>query len=351
MAQTGNISLYDYRTLLGVVEQMPRARTFLRDTFFSTTKTFLTKEVDIDVVGPDKRKLAPFVHRNSGGSFSYRDGYETRSYRPARIAPKIVTSSDEAFTRAPGENIYTRFNPEQRMSAIVADNLKALDLEITRREEWMAAQALFTGKIEMKGDGVNDVLTMWNQSKKPETDVVTKWDQSTADPLNDLVACVDKIGELSGHTASKLIVGRKALKALMNHLIKDGALDARRINLGNIQPSETLPNGAQYVGTLLYPHLDIYAYTETYVDDSGNTQPLVPDNLVLLASDDAQTTRAYGVVDIIDEHDQIQYVEGSRVANSWVQRDTPAGRVVQMISHPLMIVNEPYAFHVLKVLG
>ena len=77
----------------------------------------------------------------------------------------------------------------------------------------------------------------------------------------------------------------------------------------------------------------------------------MPDNIAFLASDGAMTTRAYGIVDIIDENNNIRFVEGSRVANSWVQRDTPAGRVVQMISHPLMIVNEPYAFHVMKVLS
>lgn len=349
--QTGNVSLYDFRTLLGVVQQMPREHTFLRDTFFPTTKTFMTKEVDIDIIGPDKRKLAPFVHRYTGGTFSYRDGYSTKSYQPARIAPMMITTADEAFTRAPGETIYSQLNPAQRMNAIVADNLKQLDKQITRREEWMAAQALFTGKIEMKGEGVNDVLTMWDNAKKPETDIATKWDQPNATPFDDLVACVDKVGELSGRTANKLIVGRKVLKVLMNFLVKDGSLDPRRINLGYIEPAKVQANGVQYIGTLLYPHLDIYAYTETFVDDAGTNTPLVPDNIAFLASDGAMTTRAYGIVDIIDENNNIRFVEGSRVANSWVQRDTPAGRVVQMISHPLMIVNEPYAFHVMKVLS
>lgn len=347
----GQVSLFDLRTLLGIVKQMPKEHTFLRDTFFPTTKTFLTKEVDIDIIGADKRTLAPFVHRSSGGSFSYRDGFSTKSYQPARIAPMMITTAEEAKTRAAGETIYSQVDPLQRMNAIVAENLKDLDRRITRREEWMAAQALFTGKIEMKGEGVNDVLNMWPSSNKPETEVTTKWDQPDAKPFEDLITAVDKVGEQSGRTVNKLIVGRKVLNILMNFLVKDGTLDPRRINLGSIQPQAPLPSGAQYIGTLLYPHLDIYAYTETFVNDAGQTKPLVPDNIAFLASDGAMTTRAYGVVDIIDENNQIQFVEGARVANSWVQRDTPAGRVVQMVSHPLMIVNEPNAFHVLKVLN
>lgn len=348
-----SVSLFDLRTLIGVVQRAPRVGTYLRDTYFPNVKTFATKEVDIDIVDQEKRQLAAFVHPRSGGSFSYRQGYETRSYRPAAIAPKIPTDADEILTRQPGETLYSPLSPEQRAQRIIADNLQFLDRQITRREEWMCSQALFTGKIAIKGEGVDDIISFWpsDENKQPYTEVATKWGTSGADPLGDLDAAVDACGDASGLTPVRLLMGTKAAKALMQHLLKDGILDDRRIDLGHIQPSD-LGNGVRYLGTLRYPQLDLYTYTEKYLDDeTGKLVPFVPENLCLLSCNGASTLRAYGIVNIIDGHGNEQWIEGDRVPNSWVQRDNPAGRVVQMTSHPLMVVNEPQAFHVLKVLA
>ena len=344
------ISLYDLRTLLEVVRVMPRTKTFLRDNFFTNVKTFPTKTVDIDIVDSNNNKMAAFVNRRSGGSYALADGFETMTYEPACINELMTISFDEIQSRMPGENVYASLNPAQREQKLLAERLRQLDRRITIREEWMAAQALFTGKIDIKGDGVSDTLTFWNQSDKPYTEIVTKWSEESANPLDDLEVAVAKLEEKSGYTATRVIMGAKAYQAFLARYVKNGYFDTKYIQVGSINPTLNKQQGSRFVGVLNATGLELYTYNGRYTDPTdGQSKPFVPDDLVLIAGDNAPTTRAYGLIQIVDNSNNIVYAETDRAANSYVQRTTPAGRVVQMLSNPLFIVNVPHAFHVLKV--
>ena len=60
------VSIYEPRTMMGVIRKMPPAHTFFRNTFFTEEKTFTTETVDMDFK-KGARKLAPFVSRVIGG--------------------------------------------------------------------------------------------------------------------------------------------------------------------------------------------------------------------------------------------------------------------------------------------
>lgn len=343
-------SLYELRTLLEVVRVMPRAKTFLRDNFFKNVKTFPTKTVDIDIVDSNNNKMAAFVSRNSGGAYTTADGYKTMTYEPACMNELVTISFDELQSRMPGENLYTSLNPAQREQKLIAERLQLLDRRISIREEWMASQALFTGKIDIVGEGVSDTLSFWDNSDKPYTEVVTKWTEDAAEPLDDLEAAVGRLEEKSGYTAGKVIMGAKAYAAFLKKVAKQGYFDQKFINIGNIVPTLNKQQGSRFVGTLTATGLELYTYNGKYIDPTdGLSKPFVPDDLILIAGDNAPTTRAYGLIQVVDNANRIQYIERDRAANSYVQRTTPSGRVVQMLSNPLFVVNVPHAFHVLKV--
>ena len=42
------VSIYEPRTMMGVINKLPPVHTFFRSTFFSHEKTFLTEKVDVD---------------------------------------------------------------------------------------------------------------------------------------------------------------------------------------------------------------------------------------------------------------------------------------------------------------
>ncbi len=348
------VSLFEPRTMMEMVNSEYRARSFLRDRYFSNKKTFNTATVDIDIKGPGKRSLAPFVNPRIGGTLDLRNGFKTSTYRPAFIAPYRVCTAEDAMQRLPGEQLYSGRSPNERAAAILAQDLNEMDKEITRTEEVMCAQALTTGKILIKGEGVDEYLDFWkdlSSAEKPAGTVSTLWTAEGADPLSDLRTACRQIAQKSGLTPVEMIAGSKAIDALLHSLKGDNtALNSRRIDLGQIDPRE-LEDGVSYVGALRLPNLDIFTYDEYYYDvATGTEKPMIPEDSVLIACRGVKTTRAYGLVDIINEANNThQFVEGDRVASSWLQRSNPAGRIVQLKSAPLMIVNEPLGFYILKV--
>lgn len=348
------VSLFEPRTMLEMVNSEFRARSFLRDRYFSNKKTFNTPTVDIDIKGPGKRKLAPFVNPRIGGTLDLRNGYKTSTYKPAFIAPYRVCTAEDAMQRLPGEQLYSGRSPNDRAAAILAEDLNEMDKEITRTEEVMCAQALTTGKILIKGEGVDDQLDFWGDlsaADKPSSTVSTLWTASGADPLRDLRAVCRTISQKSGLTPVEVIAGATAVDCLIDKLKGDTtAFNSRRIDLGQINPRE-LEDGVSYIGALRLPNLDVFTYDETYYDEaSQSNKPMIPNDSVLIACRGVKTTRAYGLVDIINVADNSHsFVEGDRVPNSWLQQSNPAGRIVQLKSAPLMIVNEPLGFYILKV--
>lgn len=151
------VSIYEPRTMMGVIRKMPPAHTFFRSTFFSHEQTFVTETVDMDFK-KGARKLAPFVSRVVGGKIVPNTGYETRTYKPTLIAPDKITTIDDLLDRQPGEQLYSERTPAQRAVIKMREDFTELREMIVRREEWMCAQAMLTGKIVVVGEGVKDVI-------------------------------------------------------------------------------------------------------------------------------------------------------------------------------------------------
>ena len=107
------VSIYEPRTMMGVIRKLPPVHTFFRSTFFFHEKTFVTKSVDMDYK-KGARKLAPFVSREIGGKVVPNTGYTTETYTPPFIAPDKVTTIDDILDRQPGESLYSGRTPAQR---------------------------------------------------------------------------------------------------------------------------------------------------------------------------------------------------------------------------------------------
>ena len=142
-----NISIYDPRTMGKLVERMPKVQTFIKSTFFRNVETFDTQKIDVDFK-KGNRQLAPFVHKKIGGVTIDNEGYETNTYEPPLVAPNKITTVDDILKRTPGESLYGGKSPNQRAVEKMQRDFTELDEMITRREEWMCCQALFTGKAD-----------------------------------------------------------------------------------------------------------------------------------------------------------------------------------------------------------
>ncbi|MGE3319828.1 MAG: major capsid protein [Candidatus Berkiella sp.] len=336
------LNAFDTRTMLKALEQSQPPKTFLLDTFFPTISQSDTETVDIDII-KGKRKLAPFVAPMHEGKVVVDQGYHTDTFKPPYVKPKKITSAMDLLKRAPGNTIYQNdLSPIQKAAQKVGNDLRELQEMITRREEWMAAQALTTGKIHVQGDGIDKVIDFHMRPDHKEVLANNaKWTEPNSDPLRDLRRWQNKIVQDSGLVARTAVLGSEVLNALLDHKKVQKLLDNNRMNMGAIDP-KSLPNGAKYWGRI--DDIDLFSYNEWYLDDQGIEQPMIKENMLILGSDSARTARHYGAIQDLDATAAVRYFP-----KSWTQED-PSVRFVMLQSAPLVIPHQIDAFMSMQVL-
>lgn len=337
------VSIYEPRTMGRVVQKMPPVRTFFRSTFFRNEETFVTKNVDVDFK-KGSRKVAPFVSRLIGGKIVPNTGYETKTYTPPLVAPEKVTTIDDLLERRPGENMFSGRTPAERAVLKMSEDFVELREQITRREELMCAQAIFTGQIPVIGDGVNEVIDFHFTNKEKITTAAKKWTADTSDPIADLKRWHETIQKTGFTNCDICVMGSDVANAFVNNAKVKDLLDVKNYALAVIQPKQ-LPNGTTYIGTIHELGLDIYKYNEWYLDDWTNPdapedKPLVPADSLALLSTSANYSMYYGAITLIDEATGVfRTVEGKYVPDTWAKRK-PARRFLSLSSAPLCVPHD-----------
>lgn len=332
------ISIYKPRTLAEVVRLNPPTHTFLRDTFFNNVKTFVTESVDIDLVKGDRR-MAAIVHPMVGGEIVREVGYETKRYTPPLVNPATATTAGQLLHRLPGEDLYSGRTPADRAAEKLTEDYRKLDDMVTRREEWMAAQALTTGSIHCIGKGVDQTIDFGFTNKETLTST-KKWNGTAKDILGDLRRWKKSVQQNGFANCNMAIFGSDAADALKADETILKLLDNRRYELGRMGYQEE-PNGVTWFGYLADPGLDLYTYDEVYTDnwtdpEDPETKPLIPAGMVLLLPRNASFMRAYGLCTYLDDGGAWVAAETARLLRSYVEH-RPDRRMLEVQSHPLMI--------------
>ena len=332
------IDIYQPRYLAQVVRQAPPVHTFLRDTFFTNIKTFATEEVDIDIVKGD-REMAAFVHPKLGAETMAEEGYETKSYKPPMVNPDLVTTAESHMHRAPGETLYSERTPEQRAAEQLVREYRRLDDAISRREEWMCAQALTTGAIQVVGKGVKEEIDFGFTNKVVLTGA-EQWGQSGADILGNLEDWSDMVYTNGFANVDRIICGQNALKLLKNDKAILEKMDNRRYQAGEFNARD-LPNGVRYHGYLTDSGLEIYSYKEVYMDritdpEKPALRRMIPDNMIVMISPDVDFMRAYGLCSYYNEEGQLITAETPRLLHHYIAHK-PERKVLEACARPLPI--------------
>ena len=337
------VSIYEPRTMGRVIEKLPPVRTFFKSTFFRHEETFVTESVDVDF-RKGSRKVAPYVSRLIGGQVVPNTGYITKTYTPPLVAPEKVTTIDDLLKRRIGENMYSGKTPAQRAVEKMAQDFIELREQITRREELMCAQTIFTGSIPIIGDGVNEVITFGFTNTETITKAADKWTNEASNPIEDLKRWHETVQKKGFLNCDICVMGKTVAAAFVNHPKVKELLDVKNYNLAVIQPRQ-LPNGVTYIGTIHEIGLDIYKYNEWYLDDWTNPakpedKPLVPENQLALLSSNTDWSMYYGAITLIDEpNGNFRTVEGKLVPDTWTKRK-PARRFLNVSSAPLCVPHD-----------
>lgn len=347
------VSIYEPRTMGRVVTKMPPVNTFLRSTFFTNEETFPTESVDVDFV-KGSRKVAPFVHRMIGGKTVKNTGYQTKTYTPPLLSPDKITSIDDILKRQAGENMYSGHTPAQRAVLKMQKDFVELRDMITRREELMCAQSIFTGTIPVIGEGINEIIDFQFTNKETITTATKKWSNAASDPIADLKRWHRKVQKTGFKNCDVCIMSVDVADTFINHEKVQKLLDTKNYNLAIIQPKQ-LPNGVTYVGTIHELGLDIYTYNEWYLDDwtdeeNPKEKPMVPEGNLALLSSNANYSMYYGAITLVNEQTkEFTTVEGKYVPDTWIARKPPR-RFLQLSSAPLSVPHDVDSWFVAQVI-
>lgn len=338
------INMYDTRELLEALIQMLPVKTFLLDTFFRSQELHLTGNVDIDVE-KGKRRLAPFVSPLQQGKLVEKRGYNTETYTPPYVKPKMVTTAEDMLKRMIGNHIYSGGMTGADYAAVqLGKELAILDEMITRREEWMAAQALLTGAVVCTGDGISQSIDFqMDASHKITLTSTDLWSDTTnSAPLEDCEDWAELVAKDSGLTVDTIIMGKDAARAFVNHPDVQKKADNLRMFMTRITPDQIKP-GARLLGAIDAVS-NIYVYHEWYWNGSANV-PLMDPKKVILGSTQARAVRHYGAIQDLDSTASV-----SRFPKSWTEND-PSARMLMLQSAPLPVPHQIDGFVVAQVLA
>lgn len=331
---------YKPRVMIPAFEQTFPVNQWLLRTFFPSQPPEITEEIEIDVYREGARRMATFQDPDLPGQTLERDGYETKKFKPAYIHEVMPVKVSDLMYRQIGTNAYTPINRRQMLQRIVGRDLARLRRRRDRRLEWMAAQVLDSGKCPIKGRGVDREIDFgMRDSHKPDLTGTDIWTDSAADIEGQLVEWVDRCSDDSGVVPSYAILGRDAVRALLNNekFLKN-CLDVRRMDLGVIDPRTVSP-ALRWLGRLKRVSLDLYEYKELYYDpDTQTEKQLVPANKVWIASDQAYAGTYFGGIPDLDAVTPVE-----TFVDSWVERN-PKRRMISAQTAPIVALHQADAF-------
>ncbi len=333
---------YTTQTLLGILTTVNRPKRFLLETFFTREQTFETAEVVFDkIIGT--RRLAPFVSPLVKGKPQPISGEVLSTYRPPYVKPKHVLDPSQPLKQFPGESIgLSGVTPAERMDRLRVRLLQEQDDQITRREEWMAAQLLLTGTMAVVAE---DHPPMLIDLLRPSANTVAltgaaRWGQAGVSPFQYIQDQAARIASATGFSPSLVILDPLAARLLL----KDPVIlqvfglfqgPSRSLDLlGRVAPGS---NGeAVLLGAL--GGFEFWQYQHTYSDTDGTTRKMLPDNTMILGSPaGAEGVRAYGA---ILDFGTLQAM--SRYPKEWMEED-PSAHFLMTQSAPLPLLGRAEA--------
>lgn len=324
--------------LLGAFGVLDRAKPVLLNLFFPMEQVFETEEVYFDKV-QRARRLAPFVVPTVAGKPERSRGYKTGSFVPPYLKPKHVVEPSKAFKRRAGERLLGEMTAAQRFELAILDNLLIEDDEITRREEWMAAQLLLTGAMTCQSENHPPVVI---DLGRPSAHTIaltgaSRWGQTGIDPLQNLRTWAKIVQANSGFHPSTVVLDPLAGDAFINSASVTKVMNTYRQTAGNIDLQGKVSGGGlgdevKYLGSIA--EFDVFQYQQLYADETGAVQKFMPDNSVIMGNmNGCQGVRTYGA--IRDRKAGLQPL--ARFPKVWDAED-PSATFTMMQSAPLPLL-------------
>lgn len=343
--------LYDTYKLLEVQRKFKALPAFFLQ-YFTTQINFEEDKIAFDKVSTKLTRVAPFVAPNVQGKVIKEEGYNAVAFKPAYLKPKHVVDPNMIIPRQPGEALSTgSMTLEQRRNAVIAHLLRKHRAMHENRWEWLAAQAVLLGYVDVEGDGYP--LARVDFGRDPALTITTNWaavGYTFEDVIQDLTDGRRLVSEksMSGTVIRDYVFGGDAwaqFAKLGKDVLwgKDGLMDT---TIGGSETSVTRLwdglEGVEYMGQISglngQGRMRLWVNTQKFDDADGVEKYLMPQNAVLGASTAIDGVRCFGA--IMD--DDANYKALEYFPSMWKEKD-PSVTYIMSQGAPLMVPRDPNA--------
>ena len=349
------IDVFQPREMTDRFEEIYAPTGWLKATLFSNRppEFHSTNSIDIDKVKGD-RAVATYVQEDAGSVKVDDKKFTTQTIKVPSIKEHTLTTAGQLINqRLAGDHVYSSRSPQERGTIKLAEDQNMLSDRIDRLEEKQCAEIIQNGTVTVVGEGFSTTIDFGLLATHQRTISIAadQWDASTSKPFGDMNIGHGIIKLDSGKLAATCIMGSNVATAFLENTDLDSKLNNRRIDRGEIKPSELNDQGVSFLGTINRPNINIFEYVETYDSGTADAQiPFIdPDTLILVAPN-ADFRQHYGPIQDLDAMEQQTTFLTRRFFKSTI-KDDPSSRKLIVNSRPLMAAHQINAIYVLKPLG
>ncbi|MES2685750.1 MAG: major capsid protein [Pseudomonadota bacterium] len=329
------MDIYSTVELVEVIDTAYKPVNFLRNVFFPEIQTFDTAAIAFDRLR-GARKLAPFVSPCVEGRPVRRNGFTTDSFSPAYIKPKMALTPCNSVSRMPGERIGGGMSLAARRDLQIQNDFMQLVDMIDNRLEWMAAQAMTYGYVDVVGDDYPLVRVDFQRNANNAVILAgaNLWSAAgTALPVSNLTTWAAVVAGNQGGSVTDVVFGANVWANFSKTTeFKDLYKNVQVMGgpLPGILP--TVMDDEQKIYHGQFGQFRIWTYNGTYTDDTGATQFYIPPNDVVMVA--KQTMRGVQAFGAIMDHDSLEAAQ--YFPKMWKQNDPSV--IYEMVqSAPLLI--------------
>ncbi len=254
-----------------------------------------------DLIAFDERKdsllVTPYAHPRAEAPTIEKESYETRHLKPAYLKDKREFDPHELSFRSFGENLTANLSQSDRLELALISALKEQKEFFLRRLEQMAGEILLTGKLSIVSEAFSYAVDF---KKDPSLNIKLtekdSWSAEKSDVLENIEEWSARSLDKSGATINSLVFGKKAWNLFRKNKAVKELLDIRRGDTSSITIAPNLiGRGVSYKGLL--GEYKTFVHLGKYIDPHlGEVRPFVPDNTVLLLSDQIEGTKHFGAI-------------------------------------------------------
>jgi Phage major capsid protein E len=358
------LTVYSTASMIGIVASLRRRSSFILDMFFGqyvgpTGQREIFFDIENDVLG-----VAPFASPLKEGRVVAEAGYQTKSFTPAYVKPKMPLDPFGPISRSMGEPLLGNLSPAQREAARVAKGFNDLMGLCYRRLELMAVEAITTGTNVVTGDGFPSVVVNYGRAAGHTKTLgsTVEWGDAGVSPVSDLDDWMMEIATATGVQPDIVVMDAKSWKLYE----ADPLFEKRRdTTLATLPGSGTAADPGLSTGveggilkaTLGGGRIRIYVYNQVYKNAAGTVVNMIDDFRVLIGTSDprCQGTRHFGTIvdpglgyesNALTDPDTGAIIEFA--PKTWVT-DDPAQRFLMVQCAPLTALTRPNATMSVKV--